>query len=232
MFNEEAGAARCVDTVIEELGKIKSKMGLIVVNGPSTDNTFKILVAKKRKYKNKLVVLNTGINLGYGGALRVGMKEADRLGYDFALCMDSDLTNNPADISRFAEKAVDSVDCVKATRYSPGGAMVGVPFYRQVISKIGNWFASWCFGVGLSDCTNGFRMVRLKFIREINLTERGYSSILEELYELKKRKARFLSLPVTLTARTGTKTHFSYSWRTFFDYGRYSIKAAMMLTES
>ena len=69
-----------------------------------------------------------------------------------------DLTNDPALIPRFAELlAGDQYDLVKASRYVPGGGMRGVPWQRQAVTIVGNKIASRLFGLGLRDCTNGFR---------------------------------------------------------------------------
>lgn len=229
MYNEEKGAEKCVDTFMKVFSKMKSTVGFIVVDAASTDKTNDVLRHKKKIYKNRLVVVNLKKNTGYGGALRAGTKESERLGYKYVLFMDSDLTNNPKDISRFVAKASDKVDCVKATRYSNGGSMLGVPLYRQAISILANNFARLCFRVSVTDCTNGFRMVRISSLNDIQLKEEGFSVIVEELYELKKKGATFDNVPVILTSRKDTKTHFSYSLSTLLKYTKYTIKAALIL---
>ena len=228
MLNEEKIAAKCIDAVIKALNEIKTKVGFIVVNAASYDKTRQILDNKKKQYKNKLVVINLKNNSGYGGALQEGTKKADKLGFDFVLFMDSDLTNNPRDIHKFTKLASDNIDCVKATRYEKGGKMQGVPQYRQIISKLGNLLARYLLRVNLSDCTNGFRMVKVSMIKNIKFKEKTFAIIMEELYELKIKGAKFANIPVTLTTRTDTKTQFSYSWKTFYNYGKYAIKAALL----
>ena len=225
MFNEENIAKNCIATVMSELKLINSKVGLIIVNAASKDKTGDVLRSQKKKYKNKLNIINLKKNNGYGGAIVVGTKKAMALGYEFVIFMDSDLTNNPKDINRFILKASNTVDCVKASRYIDGGGMLGVPLYRQLISKYGNFISSLFFGLNIKDCTNGFRMVRISLLKNINFHETSFPIILEELYELKKKKARFTSIPVILTSRINSSTHFSYTWNTFVNYFKYAIKA-------
>lgn len=228
MYNEEEGAAACIDSVMTVLNKMKEKIILLVVNDGSRDRTEKILLDKKRQYGDKIEVVSYKKNRGYGGALQTGIREAQRVGITFTLFMDSDLTNDPKDIPRFIKMASEDIDCVKATRYSHGGKMIGVPLYRRVISMFGNACASACFRIGLIDCTNGFRMVRTSLLSKINFKEKKFAIILEELYELKKKHARFEHISVILTSRQKTASHFTYSFRTFFDYGKYAIKAALL----
>jgi dolichol-phosphate mannosyltransferase len=229
MYNEEKNADKCVRAVMNEILKIKNKTGLVIVDGASTDNTKKILLTKKKKFNKLFYTIFLKNNSGYGGALRAGTKMAKSLGYNYVLFMDSDLTNNPKDILKFVKKAATGIDCVKASRYTEGGKMQGVPLYRQIISFLGNLIARCCFRVGLYDYTNGFRMIKLQTLRGIEFREKGFAFIMEEMYQLKRNNARFAYIPVTLTSRTTTQTHFPYTWKTFYSYVKYCFKAALII---
>ena len=187
MYNEEKIVKRCVKEVSKERNKIKSKVGFIVVNAASKDKTEDILKKETKKKTNNLIVVNQKNNRGYGGALIEGAKKAQKLDYEYVLFMDSDLTNHPKDIKRFLELTKSNVDCVKATRYEKGGKMVGVPYWRQIISILGNSVYSKLFGLGIKDCTNGFRMIKTSLFLDLDLKETGFPIILEELYKLKKK---------------------------------------------
>lgn len=224
MYNEEKVASKCIDEVITNLSKIKDKNCLIVVNDGSKDKTNQILLKKQKKYK-KLIVVNHISNKGYGAATQSGIKEAIKLGYKWGLHMDSDLTNDPRYIKDFISAAKLGSDCVKASRYIKNGKVLNVPFYRNIISLVGNILASRLFNVGIKDCTNGFRIVNLSYLKNVRLKENNFSIILEELYYLKKRGAKFSEIPYVLTARNNSKSHFSYKPKVFRDYFKYAIKA-------
>jgi glycosyltransferase involved in cell wall biosynthesis len=227
MYNEEEVAEECIDEVMKTIVNIKDQVGFIVVNAASKDNTKQILKIKKRQYTN-LHVIHLSENSGYGGALIEGTKVAKKLGYEFVIFMDSDLTNDPKDIPRFLSEINDEIDCVKASRYIKGGGTKNVPYYRQIISIVGNRFASLFFGIGIHDCTNGFRMVRISNLDNINFKERSFAIILEELYKLKKMNSDFTEIPVVLSSRTNTKSSFTYSIKIFYDYSKYFIKATLV----
>jgi dolichol-phosphate mannosyltransferase len=225
MFNEEKVASKCIDEVLLELEKIKLKTGLIVVNDGSKDKTADILNQKKLQYKSKLTVLNNKHNLGFGGALQTGIKYALSQNYDYYLTMDSDLTNPPQFIHDFIAVLPLGFDCIRASRYIKGGGVVNVPKFRRIVAIIGNTMASMFFNVGIKDCTNGFKMVRLKMLKNIKFKEKNFSIILEEMYYLKIKHAKFYEIPNILYTRKNSKSHFKYRPRIFYDYFKYLIKS-------
>lgn len=225
MYNEERTVQRCVNEVISVIPDLKISSTLLVVNDGSSDNTGKILDEAKRKYKKNLLVITHKKNKGYGVALSTGISEAIKKGFEFCIFMDSDLTNDPKFIPRFIENISDDYDCIKASRYIEGGKMIGIPLYRQLISIIGNLIASKLFRVGVHDCTNGFRMIRLGLLRDVRFKESDFSIILEELYYLKMKGAKFKEIPNVLTSRIGAKSHFRYTPKMFWDYLKYALKA-------
>lgn len=229
MHNEEKGAAQCISAVVRNVNKLNIKLKLIVINDGSSDKTLKILRKMKQRYSKILIVVNSKLNRGYGGALKLGVIEAKQQQLDYVLFMDSDLTNDPRDISKFiaAEKKTHA-DCIKASRYMEGGSVDGVPFFRRAISHMGNLIASILFNVGINDCTNGFRLVKRSLLDEINLTENSFAIIMEEMFALKKEGATFSQVPVVLTSRKETASHFAYTLRTFIKYGKYSLLAAFI----
>ncbi len=229
MYNEEKGAGQCIGTVMKYLAYPHVKTNLIIVNDGSSDNTLAILKKHQKKHKNKLVIATYQNNKGYGGALQLGIKEADKLKMDYILFMDSDLTNNPKYIADFVKEMPKGYDCVKASRFVKGGKMVGIPFKRSIFSTFGNIIIRNMFRIGIRDCTNGFRMVKLEKIKRIRFQENNFSIILEELYYLKKSHATFYEIPTILTTRKKGKSNFFYTPALLFDYAKYAIKAFFII---
>jgi dolichol-phosphate mannosyltransferase len=230
MYNEERNAERCVRAVCAVLLDTLPEARLFIVNDGSRDSTGAILdrLAQERL---PLVYLDHGVNKGYGAALMTGARGACEAGFSHGLFMDSDLTNDPALIPRFAAKIAEGdYDLVKASRYIPGGGMRRVPWRRQMVTIWGNRLASVLFGMGIRDCTNGFRAVRLAMIQDIDFRENGFPIIAEELYHLKRKGARAVELPYVLTARAEGEgdSKFRYRPSIFFAYLRYAIKAFLL----
>ncbi len=225
MYNEAASAAKCVHMVCAELLRLPYRAKLIVVEDGSRDGTAKILTELESTARDLIVVHHTA-NRGYGQALRTGARRAREEGFEYALFMDSDLTNNPADISRFAAQMELGFDVIKATRYSKGGGVMGVPSYRVWISRIGNALARILFRLPIADCTNGFRAVRTGLLERMSLHENRFSIIMEELYWSKYIARTFTEIPVVLTNRSNDQrpTSFQYRPRMIWDYLKYPLK--------
>ena len=226
MFNEEPGAGNCVTQVCAALAAIPCESKLIVVNDGSRDRTGEVLERIAPRYPNLLVV-NHATNSGYGAALRTGVATAAQAGFDYTLFMDSDLTNHPGDLPGFVGKMQEGYDVIKATRYSGGGRVEGVPAYRVAISRVGNRIARVLFRLPLHDCTNGFRAARTTILAAMQLKENRFPIIMEELYWSKYLARTFAEVPVTLTNRDRAlrPTSFAYRPSIFWQYLKYPLRA-------
>lgn len=228
MYNEEAGAARCVLAICAVLEALPSRSALIVINDGSRDQTADVLAGVAPACP-RLVQIDHHVNRGYGAAVQTGAREAAARGFDYALFMDSDLTNNPTDIPKFVTRMNEDVDVIKATRFSSGGAMSGVPVVRRLVSLLGNQVARFLFRLPLHDCTNGFRAVRIGVLRQMVLTETRFPAIVEELYWCRFLTRSYAEVPVTLASRSSDqrRTSFSYTPATFWRYLKYALLAYM-----
>ncbi len=226
MYNEERGAEQCVRRVCASLADLSYPSRLIVVNDGSRDRTGEILDRLALDLP-RLTVVHHAKNAGYGAALRTGTRKAAEGGFDYALFMDSDLTNDAADIPKFVAQMERGVDVIKASRFTGSGGMKGVPWRRAVFSRSGNRVARILFRVGLRDCTNGFRAVRVPILSRMRLQESGFPIIVEELYQAKSLARTFSEVPVVLTSRSADRrpTSFNYSTATLAKYLGFALKA-------
>jgi dolichol-phosphate mannosyltransferase len=230
MYNEERGAERCVTHVCAELGRLPHRCRLIAVDDGRRDGTAAIL-GRLAGEQPLLRVVTHPRNGGYGAALHSGVVACVEERFDYALFMDSDLTNAPADIPRFADKMAEGVDVVKATRYRDGGGMVGVPWARRWVSEVGGLVARVLFRLPLSDCTNGFRAVKTRLRLQMRLKETGFPVIVEELYHCVFLARTFGEIPVVLANRVADvrPTSFTYRPQIFYRYLKYCVLACLRI---
>jgi len=228
MFNERAGATRCVERISLALEGLGGDSYFVVVDDGSTDGTG-MLIDEMSLVIPLLRVVHHENNQGYGAALRTGARIASQLGAEWALFMDSDLTNPPEDIAKFLEQMTSDVDYVKASRYIERGHVIGVPLWRRAVSLFANVIARHAFNLPLTDLTNGFRAMRLETFLELPLQENGFPIILEEAYWASRKKLRCAEIATTLTnrGRDMRGSSFIYSPRMFYLYGRYLGKAVV-----
>jgi glycosyltransferase involved in cell wall biosynthesis len=214
-----------VTAVCRVLAGLPRRSSLVVVDDGSTDGTAEVLTGLAGQ--PFLMVVTHPVNAGYGAALRTGVETAAAEGYDYVLFMDSDLTNAPADIPRFLERMDEGVDVIKATRYSGGGGVDGVPFWRWAISAAGNRLARLLFRLPIADCTNGFRAVKVSVLRRMRLTENRFPVIMEELDWCTHLARTYAEVPVRLTNRDAgqRRTSFTYTPAVFARYLEYPIRS-------
>jgi len=226
MYNEESGAARCVEEISKVLMALPYRTRLLVVDDGSVDRTYPILEGLKTSCPI-LSVRRHERNEGYGHAMQTAFREAAAWGADYILVMDSDLTNDPRLIPAFVERMLSGYDVIKASRYVRGGRVEGVPFGRIIVSRVGNWLVRRLIGLPLLDYTNGFRALRMDFVRRMRLTESGFAVILEEMYFAKFVATSFWEIPCVLTNRSKEQgeSRFRYRPRVFIQYLKHPVKA-------
>jgi len=230
MFNEGEGALECVRGVLAALDALPGTSALVVVDDGSTDATADAL-ARAGPGSPRLVVRRHEENCGYGAALRTGVEEAARRGYDYVLFMDSDLTNDPRSLPDFVARMEEGYDVIKASRYAPGGRALGVPIWKQAVSRLGNLVARSLLRVPVRDCTNGFRAVKTSILSRMALSEPRFPVIMEELYQAKFLARTFVEVPCTLSVRAGERRPSSFSYRpsVLWSYLKYPLRAALGL---
>jgi dolichol-phosphate mannosyltransferase len=227
MYNEEAGAERCVTSLSQVLAGLGNDAALVVVDDGSCDATLDRLDAQRRTAARVDIVVKEQ-NEGYGAALRTGAAHADSIGAEWVIFMDSDLTNPPAQIADFVAAMSDDLDLIKACRYCAGGGMVDVPFRRRVFSRAGNLVARALAGGPHRDPTNGFRAFRTRSYLALPLKDRGFSVILEELFYARRLGLRGADIPTLLSDRSSDlrPSSFHYSPRQMWAYLRWPLRTA------
>lgn len=232
MHNEEAIAMVSLKTIISYVAQLPLVVKILVVNDGSTDKTMEIVSSLIRDFgEDVLTMVTHQKNQGYGAALKTGIGFAINNNFDYALFMDSDLTNHPQYLKDFHTKMVEGWDYIKATRYAAGGKVEGVPFFRKIISFMGNSLARILYGLPLTDLTNGFRAVKVDILKKMDLKETGFPVIMEELYRAKSLTSSFCEIPYTLTSRNENQsvTHFSYDIATCLRYLKYALKSFLII---
>jgi len=219
VYNEETEIRNCVIKIHDFLDKHKSITSIIIVNDGSVDGTMIVLDSIVSSFQNIIIETHV-VNKGYGEACRTGFKAALRESFDYALVMDADGTQDPKYITGFMEQMINSIDFIKATRYSKSGRVEGVHWKRRIISWIGNLLAKLVLWTPLSDYTNGFRAISATLLKKMETSDSGFSVLIEEVREAKRLSATFAEVPYVLTVRPsghgGSK--FIYSWAVYKSY--------------
>ena len=185
---------------------------LLVVDDGSPDGTGQLadtLAARDERIR----VLHRPGKQGLGVAYRAGFRWAlDRPETDAVVQMDADFSHDPADLPRLLAPLMTHADLVLGTRYIRGGATLGWPWYRLVISRGGTTFARTVLLLPYRDLTGGFKAWRRDMLENIRLREisaQGYGFQIETTWWAHRRGARIVQVPIVFRERQAGRSKMS-----------------------
>jgi dolichol-phosphate mannosyltransferase len=225
VYNEAPVIERCIENISRFLQEVPTQTAVIAVDDGSRDDSYQVMSALRDRIPN-LIVHQHARNGGYGEANRTLCRLAAEHGFEYAIVMDADGTQDPRFIANFFPQMRRGIDFIKATRYRLGGGVDGVPWQRYLISYLGNRLARTVMNIPLSDFSNGFRAIRVDKWRQIKTTERAFELLIEECHLAKKLGLSFGEVPYILTTRQEpeSESKFSYRWNVYRNYLRYVFK--------
>ena len=195
-YNEEGGIRGVLQKVPKEL--LGYEVKTVVVDDGSTDATEVITL------EEGFPVVSHVVNRGQGDALRTGFAIAQLERAEIVINLDADGQYKPEEIERLVEPIIeDRADFVLGSRfmgfYEEAGSVrhVGVVFFSKLISLL--------TGTRISDCTNGFRAIRVSELHKLDLREDRFNAT-EIILEALKKKLRFEQVPVTMLSRAAGET--------------------------
>ena len=195
-YNEEGGIRGVLHKVPEEI--LGYDVKTVVVDDGSADATEAIARAEG------FPVVSHVVNRGQGDALRTGFAIAQAERADIVINLDADGQYKPEEIERLVKPIIeDEADFVLGSRfmgfYEEAGSVrhVGVVFFSKMISLL--------TGTKISDCTNGFRAIRVSELYKLDLREDRFNAT-EIILEALKKKLRFAQVPVTMLSRAAGET--------------------------
>jgi hypothetical protein len=98
----------------------------------------------------------------------------------------------------------EGADIAIGSRYVKGGATANWPLVRQVLSRVGNLYASTVLGLGVKDATAGFRAYRADILETVETSATkatGYGFQLELSYRAHRLGATIVEVPITFNDR-------------------------------
>lgn len=160
---------------------------IIVIDDGSKDNTADLV------RQLNITVLEHGVNLGKGAALRTGCDYAVGQGAKRIVVMDSDGQHDPKDIPKFLE-ALNDADIVYSYRQGAGK--------QPAILRFGNHFINntlkLLFGVSVNDSQCGFRAFTSNAYEKIKWDSTDYYMETEMIIRSSRKKLKYKQIPIAL----------------------------------
>ena len=141
------------------LKKLKRKYEIIIVDDGCPQNSGRLAEKIAKKFSNVKVFFHKK-NLGYGAALKTGLKKCKN---DWVFMIDGDAEYDVNDLPRLF-KASQNYDLVITYRYKKK-----YNTYRIIISWVYNAILRLIFNIKFRDISTGSRLVSKKLIRQVKL---------------------------------------------------------------
>jgi len=183
---EEGTAVLAVLSRLEESVSVPHEV-IVVVDTVDDRTAFAIRAHPEIAGTVRVVVNDYGH--GPANAIRYGIDQASAAVVVVTMADGSDDPRLIDDLVRLVERGVV---IAAASRYMPGGQLVGAPFLKRTLSRIAGRSLHALARVGTRDATNSFKAYATGFVREVGIDSRHGFEIGLEL----TAKARRLRRPV------------------------------------
>lgn len=213
-YNNEKTLRRVIDGVLEYTENI------VVVNDGSTDSTPVIL-----KDYFQIQVIHLPENRGKGNALKIGFREAEKLGYSYAITIDSDGQHYPDDIPVFVEALLNEKEDVLLIG-NRNMSQDGIPKKSSFGNRFSNFWFWFETGIKLQDTQSGYRLYPLHKIPRKYFTPK-FEFEIEIIVRTAWRHIPVKNVPVKVLYDPEERvSHF----RPFKDFTRISILNTILVT--
>jgi dolichol-phosphate mannosyltransferase len=176
---------------------------VLVVDDNSPDGTG-ALAEQVGAELGRVHVLHRDQKQGLGVAYRAGIGWGLDQGYEIICHMDADLSHDPAALPALLDHLDDPADLVIGSRYVPGGSIPHWPWFRRMLSRVGNLYAGLVLGTSVRDTTTGYRVYRASTLKDIDFAStrsKGYGFMIETAYRVWLLGGRITEAPIAFTDR-------------------------------
>ncbi|MGE5445709.1 MAG: glycosyltransferase family 2 protein [Ignavibacteriales bacterium] len=189
-YNEEPNLRIAVEDIVSVLPKVAAAYEIIIVNDGSQDTTGLIAEELARQY-SFIRVIHHFQNIGFGGGIRTGLKEARS---EYVMFIPADRQFSPQDILNYLPytNEADIVLGIRLRRKDPLLRKINTIALRVAMFLL--------FRITLRDI-NWVKLFRRSFICDIPLSSKGIGIDAELIVKAKRRGARFREVPVGYFAR-------------------------------
>ena len=191
-YNEEKSLSEVLSGIVE------SGFQCVVVDDGSTDGTSKVA----RQFPVEL--LRLPVNLGVGGALRLGFKFAVVNGFDAAIQFDADGQHEHIEINQLLCKAnACGADLVVGSRFRSSEIEHEISVSRRIAMRVLAVIATWYTDTSITDSTSGFRLVRRPLLDEFanRLPTHYLGDTFEALVLAGRARYQILEVPTKMSKR-------------------------------
>ena len=208
-YNERENLA----ITLHDVFSTNPEVHVLVVDDGSPDGTGD-LAGRMAAGDARIHVLHRLRKAGLGPAYVAGFRYALGHGYRFVCEMDMDGSHRGADLAGMLKTigADPAVAMVIGSRRVDGGSTPNWPWYRDLISRAGSWYARTLLALPVHDLTAGFRVYRAAWLRKLDLGSQranGYVFQIDMTRRVAASGGVIVEVPVTFPERVRGRSKMS-----------------------
>jgi len=194
------------EATFDVLGTLGYQREYVLVDDGSTDQSPQIIAEHADRLP--ITVITHSPNQGLGPTIRDGLACASGLAGDddIIFAMDADNTHTPDLMIRMTRRILEGNDVVIASRYQPGAQVVGLSWFRKLMSTGARVLFRLLLPIpGVRDYTCGYRAYRAGVLKEAFrryggsfIEHQGFQCMADILIRLSKLEAVIGEVPMIL----------------------------------
>lgn len=202
-FNEVETLRPTVEKLIQQ----NLNVDILIIDDNSPDGTGALADRLKSEYECVDVIHRTkkeGLGRAYAAGFRHGLEK----NYSRLVEMDADGSHRPEDLAKLLVES-ETADLVIGSRWTPGGEVANWSLLRQLISRLGNQYASAMLASKIKDLTSGYRIYSASLIRQLPIEKmqaHGYGFQVEMAFRTELLGASIKEVPIRFVERVGGKS--------------------------
>ena len=195
----------------EATSQIHSPFRALVVYDFDGDYTVPVVREIIASGEWRLELVKNEIRRGVVGAIRTGFNHVDD---GAVLVVMADLSDDLSQVDQMLEYYKSGYQVVVASRYMPGGRLLGAPLLKGIMSRVAGTSLRWLRGIPTHDATNAFKLYEVALLRQLQIeSQGGFELSLELLVKAYLCGSRIVEFPTTWRRRTRGQSRFRlWAW--------------------
>ncbi|OGW75392.1 MAG: glycosyl transferase [Omnitrophica bacterium RBG_13_46_9] len=194
VYNEK----NTISAIVAKVLRLDILKELIIVDDCSTDGTSDFL--RREDFGPKVKKLFHDKNMGKGGALRTGFKEATG---EIIAPQDADLEYDPGELKALAEPIRNGVaDVVYGSRLCGGKPQRAYMFWHRLGNRFLTLVADILYNTTLTDIETCYKVFRADILKNLDIKSNGFSIEPELTAKFLKKRLRVYEMPISYYGRT------------------------------
>ena len=218
VFNEGASIIEVIELL--ELN-VKTRFRILICYDFEEDNT---LEAINRSERSAVIEFIKNNGAGPCDAVKSGFNASNS---ECVIVYPGDDISNQKIIDSMYKKFIQGSDVVVASRFIPGGSMIGCPLVKSILVRAASYSLFMLSSIPVKDASNGFRLFSRKALNLINIeSTHGFTYSLEILVKCNRLKLPIAEVPAQWIERKEGKSNFKvFFWlKMYLRWYRYGLE--------